>query len=463
MMFGRKDELAYLNELYESNTFEFLIMYGRRRVGKTTILQEFAMNTNAIFFPAREKNDSLNLEDFSKAIQFYFDHSFIASFKSWEDAFDYIGHKVTDRTAIIIDEFPYIIEENPSVKSLLQHAIDHDFKSKNIFLILCGSSISIMENEIMGRKSPLHDRQTATLEIKPFNYLESSAFFPNYSNLDKILAYGILGGIPRYLEAFDPSKTIEENIASKIIRNGAYLYEEPDNLLKAELRDTNTYNSILSAISSGKNRIVDIADYIHEDRTKVAKYLTILQTLRLVEKRVPCGESPKSKKSIYVIKDNFLKFWFRYEFTNNTYYSILGPKDAANEIMNDISNFMGDAFEEICKEYVIRQAKQRKLPFIPFYIGKWWGTNPFLKAQDDVDVLVLDRTQTKAIFIECKFTSNPMPMEEYTDLLNSTKAFPKIKEQHLCFISKSGFTEPVKKQANLDHTMLLSIDDLFID
>lgn len=462
-MFGRKDELAYLNELYESNTFEFLIMYGRRRVGKTTILQEFAMNTNAIFFPAREKNDSLNLEDFSKAIQFHFDHSFIASFKSWEDAFEYIGHKVTDRTAIIIDEFPYIVEENPSVKSLLQHAIDHNFKGKNIFLILCGSSISIMENEIMGRKSPLHDRQTATLKIKPFNYLESSAFFPNYSNLDKILAYGILGGIPRYLEAFDPSKTIEENIASKIIRNGAYLYEEPDNLLKAELRDTNTYNSILSAISSGRNRIIDIADYIHEDRTKVAKYLTILQTLRLVEKRVPCGESPKSKKSIYVIKNNFLKFWFRYEFTNNTYYSILGPKDAANEIMNDISNFMGDAFEEICKEYVIRQAKQRKLPFIPFYIGKWWGTNPFLKAQDDVDVLVLDRTQTKAIFIECKFTSNPMPMEEYTDLLNSTKAFPKIKEQHLCFISKSGFTEPVKKQANLDHAMLLSIDDLFKD
>lgn len=462
-MFGRKDELAYLNELYESNTFEFLIMYGRRRVGKTTILQEFAMNTNAIFFPAREKNDSLNLEDFSKAIQFHFDHSFIASFKSWEGAFEYIGHKVTDRTAIIIDEFPYIVEENPSVKSLLQHAIDHNFKSKNIFLILCGSSISIMENEIMGRKSPLHDRQTATLKIKPFNYLESSAFFPNYSNLDKILAYGILGGIPRYLEAFDPSKTIEENIASKIIRNGAYLYEEPDNLLKAELRDTNTYNSILSAISSGRNRIIDIADYIHEDRTKVAKYLTILQTLRLVEKRVPCGESPKSKKSIYVIKNNFLKFWFRYEFTNNTYYSILGPKDAANEIMNDISNFMGDAFEEICKEYVIRQAKQRKLPFIPFYIGKWWGTNPFLKAQDDVDVLVLDRTQTKAIFIECKFTSNPMPMEEYTDLLDATKAFSKVKEKYLYFISKSGFTEPVKKQADLDHAMLLSIDDLFKD
>lgn len=177
-MIGRKEELAYLNELYESNQFEFLIMYGRRRIGKTTILQEFSKHTNTMFYPAREKNDSLNLEDFSKTVQLHFDHSFIASFPSWEACFTYIGNKVTERTAIIIDEFPYIIEENPSVKSILQHTIDHSFKNKNIFFILCGSSVSIMENDIMGRKSPLYDRQTATLEIKPFDYLEASEFFP---------------------------------------------------------------------------------------------------------------------------------------------------------------------------------------------------------------------------------------------------------------------------------------------
>lgn len=460
-MYGRKKEISYLNELYSHNTFEFLIMYGRRRVGKTTLLQEFSKHTNTIFFPAREKNDALNLEDFSKSIQLHFEHSFIASFKSWENAFSHIGNKVQDRTAIVIDEFPYIIAENPSVKSILQHAIDHDFKNKNIFLILCGSSISIMENEIMGRKSPLHDRQTATLEVKPFDYFDSSIFFPNYSNIDKLLAYGILGGIPRYLEAFDPTKSIKENIAYKIIRNGAYLYEEPNNLLKAELRETNIYNSILSAIASGKNRIINISDYIHEDRTKVSKYLTTLQTLRLVEKRVPCGESEKSKKSIYVIKDNFLKFWFRYSFTDNTYYEILGAKEAADEIMEDISNYMGDTFEEICKEYLIRQAKKRNLPFIPYHIGKWWGTNPFIKAQDDVDVLALDKSQTKAIFMECKFTSNPMPLEEYQDLVNATKAFPRVKEKYLYFVSKSGFTKPVVRQAALDHAKLLNIDDLF--
>ncbi len=462
-MLGRTSELAYLNELYESDKFEFLVMYGRRRVGKTTLLQEFSKHSNTIFFPAREKNDSLNLADFSKSVQLHYNQSFIAPFPSWEAVFDYIGDNTIERTAIIIDEFPYIIEENPSVKSILQHAIDHSFKHKNIFLILCGSSISMMENEVMGRKSPLHDRQSATLEIKPFDYLEASEFFLNYSNQDKLIAYGILGGIPRYLEAFDPGRSIQENIAARIIRNGAYLYEEPENLLKAELRETNIYNSILSAIASGKNRIVDIADFIHEDRTKVSKYLATLQTLRLIEKRVPCGENEKSKKSIYIIKDNFLKFWFRYEFTNNAYYAMLGVNEAAKEIMADISNLMKDALEGICKEYLIRQAKKRRLPFIPYSIGKWWGTNPILKAQDDVDVLALDKSQSQAIFMECKFTDTPMPLKEYEDLINATKAFPKIKKKYLYFVSKSGYTEPVKRQAQIDQAILLEIDDLFTE
>ncbi len=460
-MYGRKEEMHHLMELYNSETFEFLVMYGRRRVGKTTILQEFTEKTNSLFFPAREKNDALNLEDFSKVIQYHFDKTFIASFQTWEDAFQYIGTKAEQRTAVIIDEFPYIIEENPSVKSILQHMIDHSWKNKNIFLILCGSSVSIMENDIMGRKSPLHDRQTSTLVIKPFDYFESSAFFPEYSNEDKLIAYGILGGIPRYLEAFNPKLSLEKNIADKIIRNGAYLHEEPDNLLKSALRETNVYSSILSAIANGRNKIIDIANFIHEDRTKVSKYLLTLQTLRLIEKRIPCQDSETSKKTIYVIKDNFFKFWFRYEFTNNSYYAMLGASEASAEIMKDISNLMGDVFEDICKEYIIRLAKKRKLPFIPFHLGKWWGTNPAIKEQDDVDLLAIDRTGKKAIFIECKFTSQPMPYDEYIDLVTATKAFPNIEEKQLWFISKSGYTASVIEQAKKDCTKLLTIDDLF--
>ncbi len=227
----------------------------------------------------------LKLQDFSKAIQLYFAKEYINAFQSWEDAFLYIGNHITKRTAVIIDEFPYIIGQDASIKSILQHVIDHNWKDKKLFLILCGSSINRMETEVMGAKSPLHGRLTSSMEVKPFDYLESSLFFPHYCAEEKLVAYGILGGIPRYLEAFDERLSIHDNIATKIIRNDSYRYEEPENLLIAELRDTNIYNSILVAISDGRNRITEIADYVHEERTKVAKYLLKLQTLRIVEKK----------------------------------------------------------------------------------------------------------------------------------------------------------------------------------
>ena len=438
-MIGRADEMKFLDSLFSSDKFEFLVMYGRRRVGKTTILQEFAKDKDVIFYPAQEKNDALNLNDFSRMVQLKLDGMFISPFPGWKEAFEYIDKKADSRIAVIIDEFPFIAEENPTVKSVLQHTIDHLWKNNsNIFLILCGSSVSFMETDVMGSKSPLHDRQTSCLEIKPFDYLDSSLFYPNYSNLEKIIAYGILGGIPRYLEAFDDTLTLEQNIASKIIERGSYLNEEPTNLLKAELRDPNVYNSILSAIANGKNKVQEISDYIHEEKSKVSKYLIVLQTMRLVEKSIPCGESDISRKGIYRLTDNFFRFWFRYEFTNNVYYEMLGSKTASTEIMNGISDYMGDAFEGICQEYMIRLAKSGKLPFIPYKIGKWWGNNPHIKAQDDVDVLLIDKSGKKGIFVECKFTSSKMPHKEYEDLKDALEAFPDITERYMYFISRSG-------------------------
>lgn len=462
-MLGRSIELQQIQDLFDSNRFEYLVMYGRRRIGKTTILEEFAKNNNSIFYPAQEKNDFLNLEEFSRIIQVKLGGMYISPFNSWRDAFEYIDKKAEKRIAIIIDEFPFLADTNPSIKSILQHTIDHLWKNnKNIFLILCGSAVSFMETDVMGRKSPLHDRQTASLEILPFDYLDSSLFYPNYSNEEKILAYGILGGVPRYLEAVDETKSIQKNISEKIIRRGSFLYEEPQNLLRAELRDTNVYNSILSAIAHGKNKPTEIGDFVHEEKSKVAKYLITLQTMRLIEKRIPCGDNLQSRKGIYVLKDNFFKFYFRYEFTNNAYYSMLGAEEASQEIMEDISNYMGDVFEGICQEYFIRKAKERKLPFIPYKIGKWWGNNPTIKAQDDVDILMIDKTGTKGLFVECKFTSKPMTYDEYIDLETAMLAFPNIEEKKMYFISKSGYSESVIEAAKKDGTVLLTLDDLFI-
>ena len=461
-MIGRFDELKNLNLLYESNKFEYLVMYGRRRVGKTTLLQEFSKDKNAIFYPAQEKNDVLNLQDFSKMVQIKFDGKFISSFTEWKDAFEYIDRKADKKIVVIIDEFPFIAEENPTIKSILQHVIDHLWKkNNNIFLILCGSSVSFMETDIMGNKSPLHDRQTSSIEVIPFDYFDSSKFYPRYSNEQKLIAYGILGGVPRYLEAFDDSLTIEENIAKKIVEKGAYLNEEPSNLLKAELREPNIYNSILGAIANGRNKVSEISDYLHEEKSKVSKYLIVLQTMRLVEKMVPCGEESSSRKGIYKLTDNFFRFWFRYEFTNNVYYEMLGADAAAKEIMDGISDYMGEAFEIICREYFVRKAKKRELPFIPYKIGKWWGNNPYIKAQDDVDLLMIDKTGKKGIFVECKYTNSKMPHKEYEDLKNAMLAFSFLEEKYMYFVSKSGYEDSVKRHAKEDEAILLGLDDLF--
>lgn len=463
-MIGRKEELEQLENMYLHNQFEFLIMYGRRRIGKTTILQEFSSrhNPSTLFFSAQEKNDALNLEDFSKLVQLHFENQYIASFPSWEKAFEYLTSKAaTEKMVLIIDEFPFLAEPNPSIKSILQHTIDHQWSTQNLMLVLCGSSVSFMVNEVMGYKSPLYGRMTASMEVLPFDYLDAAKFFPNYSNEDQLLAYGILGGIPRYLNAFSDQRSIAENIRDSILHNGAFLYDEPIMLLKMELREPNVYNSILQAIARGYNKISEIADFTHEERSKCSKYLITLQAIRLVEKNTPCGEGANSKKTIYSLTDHFYRFWYQFIFANKSYYELLGEQGATDEILAELPTYMGQAFEDICIQFLKRLAKAKKLPFIPAEIGKWWGNNPAIHAQDDVDILAYNRKRTEALFCECKFTSRPMPMDEYEDLVIATKAFPDSLVKHLVFISKSGYTEPVKRRAAEEGAVLYTVKDMF--
>ena len=462
-MIGREKELEVLENLYQTDSFQFLVMYGRRRVGKTTILQEFANRQDVIFFSAQEKNDALNLEDFSEVLQRHFEDDFYAPFPSWERALDYISKKTTTTTkkiVIVIDEFPFIASQNLSIKSILQHTIDHIWKEKNVFLILCGSSVSFMVNDVMGYKSPLYGRITSQMEIKPFDYLDSAKFFPHYTKEEQIQAYGILGGIPRYLEAFDDRVSIEKNIATHILSENAFLHEEPQMLLRMELREPSVYNTILEAIASGYNKQTLIADHIHEERSKCAKYLQVLQSIRLIQKVVPCGENESSRKGIYILSDCYYNFWYRYPFSHKNLYTLLGPGEAAHEIMEQINDYLGPRFEIICKEYLIHQAKKRKLPFIPAHLGRWWGTNPAIRAQDDVDILALSEDGRQAIFCECKYRNQPMPMTEYEDLLTAAMAFPKVKEKYFYFFSKSGYTGGVIERANREGVTLLTLDDL---
>ena len=189
MFIGRKKEQALLDSLHTSNKFEYLVLYGWRRIGKTSLLLEFSKNHPTIFYSAQVKNDSLNLLDFSKNVQSHFSGSFFGIFSDWHTAFNYITSQTTDtRTTVIIDEFPFIVETNSTITAILQHTIDHEWKNKNLFLILCGSSASFMETEVLGAKSPLYGRATSTLELTGFDYWESASFFPRYTHEQKLLS-----------------------------------------------------------------------------------------------------------------------------------------------------------------------------------------------------------------------------------------------------------------------------------
>lgn len=462
MFIGREKELAILEELYTSSRFEFLVLYGRRRVGKTSLLVEFMKKHKVIFFSAQEKNNALNLQDFSRCVQTYFDGMSFTTFADWEQAFNYISQKSqNDKTVLVIDEFPFIASEYPAIKSILQHTIDHVWRNKNIMLVLCGSSISFMENEIMGYKSPLYGRSTMQLELKAFDYLESSLFFPDYSYEDKLLAYGILGGIPCYLASFDNSRPLKWNIARNILRTGAFLQNEPQLLLKMELREPSVYNSIFEAIASGASRLNDISMKIHEESYKCSKYINTLRNLKLVEKLTPCGENESSKKSLYAIKDNFYSFWYYFVFANKTYYELLGEEASAEQIMQRMPDYMGKIFEQICTQYMLRQARAGALPFVPKEIGRWCGNNPKKRSQDDMDILCLNYDGTAAIFCECKFRNEQFDMKQYNDLFAAADIFQKPDERYYYIFSKGGFNASVQEQAAKDGVKLITLEELF--
>jgi uncharacterized protein len=463
MFINREKELALLENLYTSDTFEYLVLFGRRRVGKTSLLKEFSKNHSAVFYSAQAKNDTLNLSDFSQALQKHFSGTSFGTFSDWKGALSYLTSQLSDtKTILIIDEFPYLAEANQSIKSILQHAIDHDWKEKKLLLILCGSSVSFMEHEVMGAKSPLYGRSTSNLELTGFDYLESSSFFPHYTHEEKLLSYGILGGIPCYLAAFNDRVSIEQNISHNILRMSSFLKDEPQNLLKMELREPAVYNSIFEAIATGSSRLNDIAQKIHEEQTKCSKYIKTLKNMKLVDKVTPSGLKDSSKKTMYQISDNFFLFWYHFIFANKSYYELLGDDEAARTIHEDLSRYMGHVFEKICTQYLIRLARKKALPFVPHTLGRWWGSNPDTKKEDDIDILAFDRSKQSAIFCECKYRNKPFGMDEYHDFFSATRIITKPSNRYYYLFSKSGFTEKVKARALHDNVELVGIHDLFM-
>lgn len=466
-MIGRNYELQKIETLYNSNKFEFLVLYGHKRIGKSTLLIDFAKKYNSFYFLAQEKNTILSIKEFTALIKDYFNMEYMPTANDWADVIAILNERIEiklkesngKKVCIIIDEFPFIAKEYPTIKSILQHTIDHKWQNKNIMLILCGSSVSFMINEVLGYSSPLYGRRTANMELKPLNYLEATKLFPNFSNIDKITTYLILGGIPYYLQTFSDKLSIKENIKNSIFSDVSLLKEEPILLLKQEFREPAIYNSIIEAIATGSSKFNEISQKIKEESSKCASYIKNLQEVRIINRLIPYGESLNSKRSIYILSDFFFRFWYKYVFANSTTLSLLGASKYTDLIYNDISQVLGLAFEEVCLQYLTILARNNKLPFIPNGLGKWWGNNPKKKKQDDIDIMGVNGD--KGIFCECKFKNEKFDLSEFNDLISASEIFTEIKEKYYYVFVKSEYTQAVIDKSKEYNVKLLTIDDLF--
>ncbi len=456
---GRKKELSILENLYNSNKFEMLILHGRRRVGKSYLLSHFSSlhEKNSVYFCADKSSEKDNVKNFCEQLNSVLNvGDFLNSFEKWSDVYSFLENtQINERLVIIIDEFTYLYNSTPAYDSILQNAIDRILKNKNIFLILCGSEVSVIEQIIDDSSKPLYGRKTCELKLLPFTYREARDFFPNYTIEQSLVVYSILGGIPLYLSLFDDNLSIKENIIKNCLSTTGYLFDEIETLLRMELKETYFYKNIMLAINAGCSTFNTIREKVDEDAAKVAKYLNVLINLGFVKKEVPCGEKEKSRNTLYSISDNYFAFYFAFIFKHkNMLNGLIRPEIYyEREITKQALNaFVGYRFENICETYLKEQFFEGKMNFFAQELGRWWGNNPVLKKQEEIDLVALD--DENALFCECKYTEDKFDEKQLKDLQNSSLCINREKKQFMIF-SKNGVSSSVEKLIKTDSSYTL--------
>lgn len=462
MFIGRERELQTLNSLYNSNRFEFAVIYGRRRVGKTALINEFTKDKDNIFFTGIETNAKENLDNFSGCIMEY--NTGIAAdstFSSFRSALEYVFELAkARRIVLVIDEYPYIARASKSLASTLQLLIDKNKNHSKLFLILCGSSMSYMEDHVLSYKAPLYGRRTAQLKIDPFDFFESCRRFKKLSDVDKALAYGIVGGTPQYLIQFDDNLSIEDNIKNTHLNPSSFIFEEPGNLLKQEVREPATYNAIITAIATGSSKINEISNKVGANTSICATYIRNLIVLDIIKKESPYGEKT-TRKTIYSIKDNMFRFWYRFVPKNASIIAHGAAELAYKRIEPELSSYMGGVFEEICKQYLWKLLIDGKCPVSFSDIGRWWGTDSKTKSQEEIDIV--GTAGDSALFGECKWTNEKIGTGILETLVERSNLFT-YKKKHFYLFAKNGFTKGcTDKSAEMDNVTLVAYADMLPD
>ena len=461
MFIGRKYELNKLNELYNSDRFEFAVIYGRRRVGKSTLIKEFCKDKKAIYYMGMEAASQSNIDSLSAAIWDFEGRKLPApSFGSYEALFDYIDTISDERIILAIDEYPYLAEDYPALSSLLQKHIDLKWKDSKLMLILCGSSMSFMENQVLGYKSPLYGRRTAQFRLEAFRYYELKEFDWNYTDEELAMIYGITGGIAEYVSFIDGSRTVKENILNMYLDQAGRMFEEPSNLMKQELREPRMYHTILGNIASGSSTLNEIAGKAGESTSSCAYHLGALQALDIIKKETPAGEKESSRKTIYRLKDSAFRFWYRFVFPYQTFIVNGNGEYVYENFVNPfLPTFMGIVFEDMCFSYLMHPETLMNAPFPYSAAGRWWGNNAKEKRQEEIDICAFG--ENAVLLCECKWRNEPVRLSVLENLQRQGELFPH-REKNYWLFSKSGFSESVKAERHMNHPIrCISLSEMY--
>jgi uncharacterized protein len=485
--YNREHERQILQDAIESKRSELIIVYGRRGVGKSALLEETltASDCPYVFYRATRRTLSLQMEALTEAVREAFPEAFIPqSFADVSVFLNFLAHRAGEQkkqngkpVIAVIDELPYLADVDPGLLTVLQHWWDANKRRPNLKVFLAGSYVAFMEKQVLDSNAPLYNRRTGAMKLEPLGYAEAALFFPDYSYQAKMEAYAILGGMPSYLEQFDPMQTVEANVKRTVLRRSTYLSEEPDWLLLEDLRKDTLYGSILQAVAKGERKPSDIARAIGKNSAQdIAPALETLRALGLLVREVPVTElrQSRSRNSLYWIADSYLDFWYRFVDPSRSLIARgLGERLWEQTIAPNLQEYLSrPTFERACRQFLWQAFAGGRLPqeLLPTEIGTWWRA-----GDKELDVVGLDAQSKVVLLGSCKWTNAPMDVAEYAALLSDSRAAAAdlnigkdalggADSPWLALFSRSGFTPRLKELADQQiprRLLLYSLDDLY--
>ena len=454
----RYEEQEFLNDEYKKDTSSLVVLYGRRRIGKTALITEFGKDKEILYFLASEESERENLNAFKNLVAEFTNNELLkhASIDSWDLIFKtLINSNIEKKKLIIIDEFQYLGKTNTAFPSIFQRIWDTILKEKNAMVILCGSLISMMEAQTLSYSSPLYGRRTGQIKLQQIKFQHYHEFFNDKNRKELIEYYSVTGGVPKYIEVFYDSKDIYSSIKNNVLSKQSFLYEEPMFLLQNEVSEIGSYFSIIKTIAAGNQKLSKIATALEIKQTSITKYLQTLISLDILERQVPITEEnrEKSKRGLYKIKDNFLAFWFQFVYPNKSFIETERVDFVMNKIKsNFIDNHVAHIYEDICIEKMWTLNAENTWNFNFDKVGRFWNNTT------EIDVVAFDSTGNDIIFGECKYTEKKMDTDIFYLLLEKSKEViwkNNNRREWFVLFSINGFTDEMIKLASNRNDIVL--------